>query len=139
MAYDGWGMGELFRHRPSPSGYALAMHFLALPLLVLMLLFPTQGEAQPSKAKQPQTQKEAEKNPPVPKAYLPPPGMCRVWVDNVPAARQPAPTNCATAIRNKPPNARVLFPAAKAGRSGAPKSLAPTRTRPDTTKRKPPA
>lgn len=46
----------------------------------------------------------------IPKDKLPPKGMCRVWVDGVPAARQPAPTDCASAVRNRPPNARVIFP-----------------------------
>lgn len=41
--------------------------------------------------------------------HQPPAGMCRVWIDNVPAARQPAPTDCATALRNRPNNGRVLF------------------------------
>lgn len=45
----------------------------------------------------------------VPARLLPPPGMCRVWVDNVPARQQPAPTDCANAIRNRPPNGRVIF------------------------------
>ena len=35
--------------------------------------------------------------------------MCRIWLDSVPANRQPAPTDCASAIRNLPPNARVIF------------------------------
>ena len=35
--------------------------------------------------------------------------MCRVWLDGVRADRQPAPTDCATAVRNRPPNARVIF------------------------------
>ncbi|MGI8496782.1 MAG: hypothetical protein ACR2OG_04255 [Gemmatimonadaceae bacterium] len=39
----------------------------------------------------------------------PPPGMCRIWIDGVPADHQPAPTDCATAIRRRPNNARVLF------------------------------
>ena len=38
-----------------------------------------------------------------------PPKMCRVWLDGVPADRQPAPTDCATAMRNRPPNARIIF------------------------------
>ena len=42
-------------------------------------------------------------------AHRPPPGMCRIWIDGVPAARQPAPTDCATALRRRPPNARVIF------------------------------
>lgn len=45
----------------------------------------------------------------VPAAYHPPAGMCRIWVEGVPAAQQPAPTDCATAIRNRPANGRVLF------------------------------
>lgn len=45
----------------------------------------------------------------VPSRYRPPAGMCRVWIDGVPAARQPAPTDCPTAIRNRPANARVIF------------------------------
>jgi hypothetical protein len=84
----------------------------------------------------PQQEKGAQKDAPVPKAYLPPAGMCRVWVDNVPAARQPAPTDCATAIRNRPPNARVIFPADK-GRSSEPKGFAP-KQKGDTSKKKPP-
>lgn len=45
----------------------------------------------------------------VPASHKPPAGMCRVWIDNVPPAQQPAPTDCATAIRTRPPNARVIF------------------------------
>jgi hypothetical protein len=45
----------------------------------------------------------------VPRGLRPPAGMCRVWIDNVPAGRQPAPTDCANAIRNRPPNGRVIF------------------------------
>ncbi len=52
---------------------------------------------------------EAQRGDPVPRGYAPPPGMCRIWIDGVPPGRQPAPTDCATAIRRKPPNARVIF------------------------------
>src|SRR3954468_13179018 len=45
----------------------------------------------------------------VPKAYRPPPGMCRIWLDKVPAKQQPAPTDCPTAIKNKPTNGKVIF------------------------------
>jgi hypothetical protein len=45
----------------------------------------------------------------VPPSHWPPPGMCRVWLDNVPAAQQPAPTDCSAAVRNRPANGRVLF------------------------------
>ena len=45
----------------------------------------------------------------VPASFRPPPGMCRVWLDNVPPGQQPAPTSCAEAVRNLPSNARVVF------------------------------
>ena len=45
----------------------------------------------------------------VPDSHRPPPGMCRIWIDGVPPAHQPAPTDCATAIRKRPVNARVVF------------------------------
>ena len=112
------------------------MQSLALLLVSVLLLFPSRGASQSLRPTEKQPQKAAEKNEPVPKEYLPPPGMCRIWVDNVPAARQPAPTDCATAIRNKPPNARVIFPP---GRTGDAKGLAPGRSKADTIKRKPPA
>jgi hypothetical protein len=35
--------------------------------------------------------------------------MCRIWIDGVPPTHQPAPTDCATAIRKRPLNARVVF------------------------------
>ncbi len=46
---------------------------------------------------------------PVPTAYRPPPGMCRIWLDGVPASQQPAPTDCASAVRNRPNGGRVIF------------------------------
>jgi hypothetical protein len=45
----------------------------------------------------------------VPKEYRPPKGMCRIWLDKVPPKQQPAPTDCPTAVRNRPPNGKVLF------------------------------
>jgi type IV secretory pathway VirB10-like protein len=45
----------------------------------------------------------------VPESHRPPPGMCRIWIDGVPPTHQPAPTDCATAIRKRPMNARVVF------------------------------
>ena len=45
----------------------------------------------------------------IPAAERPPAGMCRIWLDDVPAAQQPAPTDCATAVRNRPAKGRVIF------------------------------
>lgn len=96
-------------------------------LLVLALLaVPRVASAQASK----------EKDVPVPKGSLPPAGMCRIWLDNVPAARQPAPTDCPSAIRNRPPNARVIFPAREARPATPARGTAPAR--PDSAKRRPP-
>lgn len=45
----------------------------------------------------------------VPAGFEPPAGLCRVWIDGVPASRQPAPTNCVKAERSRPINARVIY------------------------------
>lgn len=45
----------------------------------------------------------------IPVASRPPAGMCRIWLDSVPPAQQPAPTDCATAVRNRPAKGRVVF------------------------------
>jgi hypothetical protein len=45
----------------------------------------------------------------IPAEFRPPAGMCRIWIEGVPPGRQPAPTDCSTAIRRRPPNARVIF------------------------------
>lgn len=52
---------------------------------------------------------DRNERPQVPRSHLPPPGMCRIWLDNVPPAQQPAPTDCASALRNQPRNGRVIF------------------------------
>src|SRR5687768_5226061 len=49
----------------------------------------------------------AEKD--IPPGERPPAGMCRIWLDDVPAAQQPAPTDCASAVRNRPAKGRVIF------------------------------
>ena len=45
----------------------------------------------------------------VPPAYRPPGGMCRIWIEGVPPNQQPAPTDCVTAVRNRPVNGTVIF------------------------------
>jgi hypothetical protein len=46
---------------------------------------------------------------PVPPEHQPPAGMCRVWLDGVPAAQQPAPTSCAEAAKVHAPNGRLIL------------------------------
>lgn len=45
----------------------------------------------------------------IPASERPPAGMCRIWLDDVPSAQQPAPTDCASAVRNRPAKGRVIF------------------------------
>jgi hypothetical protein len=62
----------------------------------------------------------------VPPGFYPPSGMCRIWINGVPAGQQPAPTDCASAVRNRPANGKVLFgddpPKSKKGKSDNKKS-----------------
>jgi hypothetical protein len=71
----------------------------------------------------------------IPASSRPPAGMCRIWLDGVPAAQQPAPTDCATAVRNRPAKGRVIFgddyvaPKRDTTKSGAPiKGFAPQKS-----------
>ena len=45
----------------------------------------------------------------VPPGLRPPAGMCRIWLDGVAPSRQPAPTDCASALRNRPAKGQVIF------------------------------
>jgi len=47
----------------------------------------------------------------IPPGHIPPPGQCRVWYDNVPPGRQPAPVSCSEAERvaSRSRNARVIY------------------------------
>jgi len=47
--------------------------------------------------------------PVVPSHLMPPAGKCRIWVDGVTPTQQPAPTDCQTALRQKPANGTVIF------------------------------
>jgi hypothetical protein len=78
-------------------------------LFVVMAGFVT--AAAPAAAQQTQqTQKDSgKKAAPVPADARPPKGMCRIWIDGVPAAQQPAATDCPTAVKNRPTNGRVIF------------------------------
>jgi hypothetical protein len=78
--------------------------FLGVVALLSSLLAVSVG-AQATPASQDSTQQRSS----VPSGYEPPAGMCRIWINDVPATQQPAPTDCVTAVRNRPANARVIF------------------------------
>ena len=100
----------------------------ALPALVGVILSASVAEAQrpvPVKPRTPATQQSGREQI-VPPGFFPPAGMCRIWINDVPASQQPAPTNCASAVRNRPANGKVLFgddqPKGKKGKSDKSKS-----------------
>lgn len=74
--------------------------------IMLVLAVAVAGAAAPLGA---QGKSFGPKNDRIPEGHRPPPGMCRIWLDGVPAGQQPAPTDCATAVRNRPSNGRVIF------------------------------
>lgn len=91
------------------------MRFVTSSILVLSLaptLVAAQGKrASPTEpanrapARVQTTHAEAE----VPKDMIPPAGKCRIWMRGVPAAQQPAPTDCTTALRQAPSNGILVF------------------------------
>jgi hypothetical protein len=78
----------------------------SLNVLLIAGLFA--AAAAPAQAQQAQ-QKDSARRTAVPAESRPPKGMCRIWIDGVPAAQQPAATDCPTAIKNRPTNGRVIF------------------------------
>lgn len=75
-------------------------------LYVLVFAVAAAGGASLQAQARPQPQ---DPKPAVPRTHMPPPGMCRIWLDNVPPAQQPAPTDCASAARNLPRNGRLIY------------------------------
>jgi len=83
----------------------------ALAAAVGIVISATVAEAQrpvPVKPKS-QTQQTQSRREVVPPGFFPPAGMCRIWINEVPPGQQPAPTDCTSAVRNRPANGRVLF------------------------------
>jgi hypothetical protein len=52
---------------------------------------------------------EQEIIPGIPLSAMPPEGMCRVWLKDVPERSQPAATDCTTAIKSRPRDAMLLL------------------------------
>ena len=94
--------------------YLLRSGFLRLvaPAVFGVIVSASLSEAQrpvPVNSRQNMTQQQSSREQIVPPAFYPPAGMCRIWINQVPAAQQPAPTDCASAVRNRPANGKVLF------------------------------
>jgi hypothetical protein len=94
--------------------YLLRSGFLRLvaPAVFGVIASASLSEAQrpvPVQPRQSTTQQQSGREQIVPPAFYPPAGMCRIWINQVPAAQQPAPTDCASAVRNRPANGKVLF------------------------------
>jgi hypothetical protein len=88
--------------RMSPTAVHLMKPMFRLPLATLFLVaaplaLDAQARARPTPA------------PAVPANMRPPAGKCRIWMENVSPAQQPAPTDCQTALRQKPANGTVVF------------------------------
>jgi hypothetical protein len=115
--------------RSSSISVAFLLRF-AMPAVLGLIVSAGVVEAQrpvPVKPQAPATpQSQSLREQIVPPGFFPPAGMCRIWINGVPAGQQPAPTDCASAVRNRPANGRVLFgddpPKNKKGKSDKSKS-----------------
>jgi len=101
---------------------------LAMPAVLGLVVSASVAEAQrpvPVKPQAPATQ-QSRRDQIVPPGFFPPTGMCRIWINGVPASQQPAPTDCASAVKNRPANGKVLFgddpPKTKKGKTDKSKS-----------------
>jgi hypothetical protein len=84
---------------------------LAMPAVAGLIVSASLAEAQRPVPVSPRTNptQQRGRDQIVPRAFYPPAGMCRIWINEVPAGQQPAPTDCASAVRNRPANGKVLF------------------------------
>jgi hypothetical protein len=95
-------------HRINHFSLPSSLRF-ALPAMIALIMSSGVAEAQRPVPAKPQTQQASPRREIVPPGFYPPAGMCRIWINGVPAAQQPAPTDCASAVRNRPANGKVLF------------------------------
>lgn len=79
-------------------------------LVVLTLAVPVDpASAQGRRPTTPETRAARDSVIDIPESMMPPAGKCRIWMNDVPAKQQPAPTDCTTAFRQKPSNAVLVF------------------------------
>ena len=113
------------KYRFSKHSLRSVLRFVA-PAVVGLIVSAAVAEAQRPVPAKPRVQQTQGREQIVPPGFYPPAGMCRIWVNGVPAAQQPAPTDCASAVRNRPANGKVLFgddpPKGKKGKSDKTKS-----------------
>ena len=96
----------IFVSLPVPLVYR---SLIASAAALLFLALPAAAEGQARSASARDT---------VPLGMLPPTGKCRIWMDGVPAAQQPAATDCSTALRQRPANGTILYGPASRETSG---------------------
>jgi hypothetical protein len=120
-----YAMIHSFSSKPLPSLLRLVLG-AALGLVVWAGVADAQRPV-PAKPQAPATQSQSLQQI-VPPGFFPPAGMCRIWINGVPAGQQPAPTDCGSAVKNRPANGRVLFgddpPKSKKGKTDKSKSSA---------------
>jgi hypothetical protein len=113
-------LGELAPYGTPPAPHTAMNHRInhfslpsslrfALPGMVALIMSSGVAEAQRPVPAKPQTQQASPRREIVPPGFYPPAGMCRIWINGVPAAQQPAPTDCGSAVKNRPANGKVLF------------------------------
>ncbi len=129
----GYGTARAPHYGMIPRSSSISASFLlrfAMPAALGLIISAGVAEAQrpvPVKPQPPATQQSPSlREQIVPPGFFPPAGMCRIWINGVPAGQQPAPTDCVSAVRNRPANGRVLFgddpPKTKKGKSDKNKS-----------------
>lgn len=81
----------------------------AIALLAVVPAFVAGAQERRAPASQSREPAEADSGVSIPRNMMPPAGKCRIWMKGVPAAQQPAPTDCTTALRQAPSNGVLVF------------------------------
>lgn len=89
------------------------MSAIARPIVVVLALaaLPFSGGAQERTRPAPERAEPAPRaaQPEIPSEMMPPAGKCRIWMQGVSPAQQPAPMDCKTALRQRTSNGVVVF------------------------------